>query len=73
MAGDQVKITGESYYNLPGGNAGPPLTMTVTELLTSLVGSPTVPINKSLTVTDLNTIPGNTSQLGTFINGNTPP
>ncbi len=73
MAGDQVKITGESYYNLPGGNAGPPLTMTVTELLTSLVGSPTVPINKSLTVTDLNTIPGNTSQLGTFINGNNPP
>jgi RHS repeat-associated protein len=73
MVGDTIKITGESYYNLPGGNAGPPLTMSVTELLTSLVGTPTVPINKSLTVTDLNTIPGNNSGINALITGNNPP
>jgi RHS repeat-associated protein len=72
MAGDQIKISAESYYNLPGGNAGTPLTLAVTDLLAALVGSPGLPGHKNVTSTDLNNIAGNNSNLTTFINNNTP-
>jgi RHS repeat-associated protein len=72
MAGDQLKISAESYYNLPGGNAGTPLTLAVTDLLAALVGSPGLPAHKNVTSTDLNNIPGNNSNLTTFISNNTP-
>src|SRR5690606_37132091 len=33
MAGDEVMINAESYYTLPGGGAGSPLTLAVSDLL----------------------------------------
>ncbi|MDX2046938.1 MAG: RHS repeat-associated core domain-containing protein [Chitinophagaceae bacterium] len=70
MAGDQVKISVESFYNLPGGNPGSPLNIAVLDLLASLIGSPGLPTSKAVTANDLNTIPGNNSGLTGFIGNN---
>ena len=40
MAGDIVKISGESIYDLPSGGAGNPLTMSLAELISSFSGAP---------------------------------
>jgi RHS repeat-associated protein len=72
MKGDQVKISAESYYNLPGGNAGAPLTLAATELLSALVGSPGFPIGKGLTSGDINNIINNPGNIQNFINSTNP-
>ncbi|WP_315817193.1 hypothetical protein [Paraflavitalea speifideaquila] len=46
MAGDKVKIMAESFYTLPGGGAGSPLTLAVTELLAAFTGSSAITANK---------------------------
>jgi RHS repeat-associated protein len=62
MAGDKIKISGESYYNLPGGDPGSPLNMAVTDLLSALIGSPGMPA-KGLTASDINSIGNNGSDI----------
>lgn len=42
MNGDEVKIVGESFYTMPGGGAGQPLPLGLTELLTGLVSGGSV-------------------------------
>lgn len=71
MAGDQVSIRAESYYNLPGGNAGSPLTIALTELLGAFVGSPAL-AGKGLTATDVSGIGGNTGYLNSLVGTTTP-
>lgn len=45
MSGDQVKIRAESFYTLPGGGAGVPATLALSELLTSFVGSSAISLS----------------------------
>lgn len=72
MTGDQVKITGESYYNLPGGNAGSPLTVALADLLSAFAGSG-LAVGKGINATtDISNIAGNTDALNTFINNTNP-
>jgi RHS repeat-associated protein len=75
MKGDQVTITAESFYNLPGGgNVGAPLTMAASDLFNALVGSSGFPVAKGLTGTDVSTILNNPTNANTFINShNAPP
>ena len=73
MKGDQVTITAESFYNLPGGNAGAPLTMAASDLFNALVGSSGFPVAKGLTGSDVNTILNNPANANTFINSHNSP
>lgn len=69
MSGDNVKIYAESYYNLPGGNAGAPVSFTLTELFNSLVGSAAVTGTKGIIdPSTINTISG--SSILSFLNTN---
>jgi RHS repeat-associated protein len=73
MSGDQVKITAESFYTMPGGGPGAPLTMAVTDLLTAFTGSGTINAAKgALTPTQVEGIGTNSSNIGGFISGNNP-
>ena len=71
MKGDQVRISTESYYNLPGGGAGSPTQLLASELLSALVGGPGFPTGKGLTANDLNNIINNSSTIQSFIDTNT--
>jgi RHS repeat-associated protein len=73
MKGDQVTIMAESYYNLPGGNAGAPLTMAASDLFNALVGSSGFPVAKGLTGGDVYTILNNPANANTFINSHNAP
>jgi RHS repeat-associated protein len=73
MKGDQVTITAESFYNLPSGNAGAPLTMAASDLFNALVGSSGFPLAKGLTGSDVNTILNNPANANTFINSHNAP
>ncbi|WP_225980118.1 DUF6443 domain-containing protein [Pseudobacter ginsenosidimutans] len=70
MAGDKVAIRGESFYSLPGGNAGAPLTMGLVELLTSFVGSNIASMKGVSATTDVSGISGNPAALTSFVNSN---
>ncbi|MBO9636318.1 MAG: hypothetical protein J7578_24665, partial [Chitinophagaceae bacterium] len=72
MAGDKVAIRGESFYSLPGGNAGSPLTLALAELLTSFVGSGTGAAKGISATTDITGITGNAASLTSFVNSNNP-
>jgi RHS repeat-associated protein len=73
MSGDQVRITGESYYTLPGGgSAGSPLTMSLTDLLTALAGNGLAVGKGVAAAADISNVAGNTSFLNTFIGSNNP-
>ena len=72
MAGDKVAIRGESFYSLPGGNAGAPLTMGLVELLTSFVGSNIASMKGVSATTDVSGISGNPAALTSFVNSNAP-
>ncbi|HLO80579.1 MAG TPA: RHS repeat-associated core domain-containing protein [Chitinophagaceae bacterium] len=69
MKGDQVKITAESFYSIPGGNAGVPINMAATELLNALLGAKGFPVGKGLSSTDLTALNTPTS-LQSFLNTN---
>jgi RHS repeat-associated protein len=73
MKGDQVKITGESYYapQTPG-SVPQPLTMALTELLASFIGSGPLSGKGLNATTDVSGLPGNTAALNGFINAHTP-
>lgn len=70
MAGDQVKIGGESYYYMPSGNPGAPLNMVLNDLVASLLGSPGMPTAKGLSATDITSISGNTTGLNNILGTN---
>jgi RHS repeat-associated protein len=73
MSGDQIKITCESYYTMPGGGPGSPLTMAVTDLLTSFTGGSAIIANKgSVSTSDISGIGSNNSDIGNFISNNNP-
>jgi RHS repeat-associated protein len=73
MAGDEVKISAESFYTMPGGGAGSPILMSVTELLTSLVSNSAVTgTHNGITTTAVGNIDANTSNLENFINQSAP-
>ena len=72
MSGDKVIIKGESYYNLPGGNAGSPLPVALTELLSAFVGSGPVSSKGVAAASDITGIAGNTAALNNFISSNNP-
>jgi RHS repeat-associated protein len=67
MAGDKVAIRAESFYNMPGNGPGSPLTIALTELLTSFIGSGSV-AGKGLTSATVSNIGNNTSQLNSLLN-----
>lgn len=67
MANDTVTIHAESYYNMPGGGPGSPLTIALTELLGAFAGSSPL-AGKGLTATDISGIGTNTTNLNSFLN-----
>ena len=69
MKGDQVKITAESFYSIPGGNAGVPINMAASELLNALLGAKGFPVGKGLSSTNLAALNTPTS-LQSFLNTN---
>jgi RHS repeat-associated protein len=69
MKGDQVKITAESFYSIPGGNAGVPINMAASELLNALLGANGFPVGKGLSSTNLAALNTPTS-LQSFLNTN---
>jgi len=71
MSGDKVKIKAESFYTLPNEGAGSTLTMTLTELLTTMVGSGAIASKGSVTTSSVSGIGNNTNTLTNFINNNT--
>jgi RHS repeat-associated protein len=74
MSGDQVKIAAESYYTMPGGGAGTPLTLGLTELLTAFAGSGAVSATHgSVTTGTVSGLGANTSNLNNFISTNVAP
>jgi RHS repeat-associated protein len=73
MAGDKVKVMAESFYTMPGGGAGSPLTLAVTELLAAFTGSAVLTANKGpLAVSDITGIGTNNADLAGFISNNNP-
>jgi RHS repeat-associated protein len=72
MAGDVVKIQAESYYNLPGGGAGSPITMTVTELINAFSGTSFI-TGKGLSAGDIASAQGTSTGILDFINNNPAP
>jgi RHS repeat-associated protein len=73
MAGDQVRFMAESFYTMPGGGAGSPLTLGLTELLTAMTGSSAIIANKGLLATgDISGIGNNNAAIGNFITNNDP-
>lgn len=71
MSGDNIKIKAESFYTLPSGGAGNPLTMSVTDLLNTLAGSSVISSSKgAVTTTDISSVGNNSSNLTNFITSN---
>jgi RHS repeat-associated protein len=71
MSGDQVRITGESFYDLPAGSTvGAPVTMALTELLAAMAGSPKVAVKGVSSTSDISGIGTNNVALNDFINNN---
>ncbi len=74
MAGDEVKIMAESYYTMPGGGPGSPLTLGLTELLTAFAGSGAVTGGHgSVTTGTVSGIGSNTTNLNNFISNTAAP
>ncbi|WEK33626.1 MAG: RHS repeat-associated core domain-containing protein [Candidatus Pseudobacter hemicellulosilyticus] len=71
MGGDKVSIRGESFYTLPGGNAGTSLNIALEDLLASFVGSGPVS-GKGITTGGITGLPGNATALQGFLNQNNP-
>ncbi|WEK35220.1 MAG: DUF6443 domain-containing protein [Candidatus Pseudobacter hemicellulosilyticus] len=71
MGGDKVAIRGESFYQLPGGNAGTPLNLALADLLASFIGSGPVS-GKGITAGSITGLPGNTAALQGFLNQHNP-
>jgi hypothetical protein len=73
MSGDRVKLKVESFYQMPSGGAGSPLTMTLSDLLSSLIGSKTLSTAKgALSTAIVSGIGTNTSDLQNLINQSAP-
>jgi len=71
MSGDQIKIFCESYYMMPGSGPGSPLTMTLTDLLSSFVNSNVIISSKgTLSTTDVGNVGTNATNLNNFISNN---
>lgn len=70
MAGDQVSIRAESFYQVPAGGMGATSTLALTDLLQSLIGSSGFPSGKGLTATDIGNIGVNASAITGFIGNN---
>jgi RHS repeat-associated protein len=72
MAGDQVKVTAESFYQMPGGGAGSPTgTAVLTELLSAFVGGSAVTATHGvLTPTDVSGIGTNGTSIPVFLGNN---
>jgi RHS repeat-associated protein len=76
MAGDQIRITVESFYTMPGGGAGSNYSLGLSELLTSFVSSSTIlsSSHSGITTTDVSNAGSvGTTTLGNFISNNNPP
>ena len=71
MKGDKVSMTVESFYNLPGGNAGSPANMIVSEFFNTLVNATGFPVSKGLTATDISSLEWNSVLASQFL-GNHP-
>jgi hypothetical protein len=71
-AGDQVKITAESYYTMPGGGPGTPTgTVALSELLTAFVGGSAVAsMHGGLTTGDVSGIGTNSTSIPSFLSSN---
>lgn len=72
MAGDVVKIKVESIYDLPGSGAGGPLTLALTELLTSFIGGAPV-AGKGISASDVISAQGSGTGLLDFVSNNPAP
>jgi RHS repeat-associated protein len=73
MSGDKVFIKVESYYTMPSGGAGSPLSMSLTDLLTSMVGSNAISsVKGALTTSTVTGIGNNNTNLQNFINQSQP-
>jgi len=73
MSGDKVEILAESFYQLPGGDAGSPLIIAATELVQAFVGSASVSALKgTVTGAELLSLGNNTNEITNFINNNYP-
>lgn len=70
MSGDKVRITAESFYAMPGGGAGTPATLGLTELLTAFAGSPAVSAagHSGLTAGAVSGAGSNTTLIPDFLN-----
>lgn len=74
MSGDKVKISAESFYNLPVGGVGGAQNMALTDLLASLVANGTIlGKHNGITAGDVSNIGGNFSALNGFVTGNNAP
>lgn len=70
MSGDEVKIFGESYYDLPGGSSV--VTMSVSDLLMAFASDGLVAGKGVNATTDISNMTGNYNALQSFINSNNP-
>ena len=69
MAGDQVKITAESFHTIPGGGPGSTTALTLTELLSAFTGSGAILSTKGVvTPATVSSIGNNTTQLNAIVN-----
>ncbi|MFN4316140.1 MAG: DUF6443 domain-containing protein [Chitinophagaceae bacterium] len=74
MKGDQVRISAESFYSMPGGSPGSPSSLTITELLTSFASNGIVSgAHSGATPTSVNGNGNNSSLLSGFLSNNTTP
>ena len=73
MAGDQVKIAAESFYELPSGNAGSPVPILLADLVSAFLGSADLIANKGvISASSLESIGDNLSEFTNFIGRTTP-
>lgn len=70
MAGDQVYIKAESFYQKPSGSLGNPLPLLLTELANAFIGTPVIAASgKSISEGTISSAPGSAS-LSDFLNNN---
>jgi RHS repeat-associated protein len=72
MAGDEVKISAESFYTMPGGGAGSTTgTIALSELLTAFVGGSAVASGHAgITTTSVQNAGSNSTLITNFLNNN---
>jgi RHS repeat-associated protein len=72
MAGDQVKISGESFYTMPGGGPGQPTgAISLVELLTAFAGSGAVmATHGTVQVGDISNVGNNSVTIPAFMGSN---